>query len=58
MNSDIVSRPYDVNPEKACEACIFGRGEHTPWCESIDATFQHLRGRARLADDVEHHAAD
>ena len=25
---------YKPNPEKACEACCFGRGEHAAWCEA------------------------
>lgn len=28
------SNPYKPNPEMCCEACIFGSGEHAPWCEN------------------------
>lgn len=28
----LYSRPYKPDPEKACEACIFGAGEHAEWC--------------------------
>jgi hypothetical protein len=30
---DIQSRPYKPDPEKCCEACVFGTGLHAPWCE-------------------------
>ncbi len=29
------SNPYHPNPEKCCEACIFGSGEHAPFCPAI-----------------------
>ncbi len=32
MSEQIVSRVYKPNPDKCCEACIFGRGEHVEWC--------------------------
>lgn len=28
------SNPYHLNPDKACEACVFGTGEHSDWCEA------------------------
>lgn len=31
--SDLQSRPY--RPEKCCEACVFGRGEHAEWCTML-----------------------
>ncbi|MEN6537694.1 MAG: hypothetical protein ABFD89_28840 [Bryobacteraceae bacterium] len=37
--SDIVSRRYRPNPDKCCEACCFGQGEHADWCKfaALDA---------------------
>ncbi len=32
------SNPYKPNPEKCCEACIFGSGEHVDWCERSPLT--------------------
>jgi hypothetical protein len=32
MTSDLVSRPYQPNPEKCCEACAFGAQKHATWC--------------------------
>ena len=29
--SDLTSRPYNPDPERCCEACIFGRGAHAAW---------------------------
>jgi hypothetical protein len=26
------SNPYRPNPEKCCEACVFGSGKHGDWC--------------------------
>jgi hypothetical protein len=26
------SNPYHPDPEKCCEACVFGSGEHARWC--------------------------
>jgi len=26
------SNPYKPDPEKCCEACVFDRGEHAPYC--------------------------
>jgi hypothetical protein len=31
--AELVSRPYNPDPEYCCEACVFGRGEHAEWCE-------------------------
>ena len=31
MSQTIQSRPY--HPQAACERCVFGSGEHAPWCE-------------------------
>jgi len=31
--TDLNSRPYNPSPEKCCEACIFGTGEHAEWCK-------------------------
>ena len=30
--ADLMSRPYQPNPDYCCEACVFGRGEHAEWC--------------------------
>jgi hypothetical protein len=30
--ADLVSRPYAPDPERCCQACVFGRGEHAEWC--------------------------
>lgn len=27
--TDLVSRPYHPDPKHCCEACVFGKGEHT-----------------------------
>jgi hypothetical protein len=32
-NPVIGVRQYRVNPEHCCEACVFGRGEHSGWCK-------------------------
>jgi hypothetical protein len=32
---EIVSRRYQPNPDKCCEACVFGRGEHAAWCPKV-----------------------
>ncbi len=29
---NIKSRPYNVDPNKACEKCVFGTGQHEHWC--------------------------
>lgn len=29
---DLTSRPYKPDPEKCCERCAFGRGNHAIWC--------------------------
>jgi hypothetical protein len=26
------SNPYHPDPEKCCEACVFGSGQHAVWC--------------------------
>lgn len=31
--SDITSRPFKPSPDKCCERCVFGRGEHADWCK-------------------------
>lgn len=32
------SNPYRPDPEKCCEACVFGRGQHSDWCpKHVDA---------------------
>ena len=31
--SDLTSRRYQPDPEKCCEACVFGSGEHAAYCE-------------------------
>lgn len=28
----LTSRPYQPVSEKCCDACVFGSGEHAPWC--------------------------
>lgn len=33
--SDLISRPYRPSPKMCCEACVFGRGPHSPWCEKL-----------------------
>lgn len=25
---------YKLNPDKCCEACVFGSGEHEAWCNN------------------------
>lgn len=40
--TDLNSRPYNPDPAKCCEACIFGRGEHADFC---------ARGQFTLAED-------
>jgi hypothetical protein len=30
--TDLNSRPFHPDPEKCCEACVFGTGLHAPWC--------------------------
>ena len=43
MSEQIVSRVYQPNAEKCCEACVFcaaehgGRYEHAEWCDSFGA---------------------
>lgn len=32
MTDRIVSRPYPADSPQVCERCVFGRGEHQPWC--------------------------
>jgi hypothetical protein len=32
MKHEIVSRPYKNDTGSACEACVFGRGEHAVFC--------------------------
>lgn len=34
--TDLNSRPYKPDPAKCCEACIFGRGEHSGFCPSAE----------------------
>ena len=29
---EVRSGVYNPNPEKCCEACVFGRGRHSAWC--------------------------
>lgn len=30
--TDLVSRVYKPDPSMCCEACVFGRGEHSEFC--------------------------
>lgn len=47
MSEQIVSRVYQPNPEKCCEACVFGTGAHAEWCSSLDMEAR----RKSLADE-------
>lgn len=31
---DLCSRPYKPDPKMACEACVWGRGDHAEWCDA------------------------
>jgi len=33
--SEVTSRPYKPDAEMCCEACVFGRGQHSPACSLI-----------------------
>jgi len=30
---DLQSRPFRPAPDKCCERCVFGRGDHAHWCK-------------------------
>jgi hypothetical protein len=48
--SDLTSRPFRPSPEKCCEACVFGKGEHADWClKRPDARYQHTATLLKLA---------
>ena len=32
MSEPITSRPF--HPDKCCERCVFGSGEHAEWCRA------------------------
>lgn len=32
MTDTLQSRTYKPNPDKACERCCFGTGQHAPFC--------------------------
>ncbi len=32
MSADLMSRVYQPDPTRCCEACVFGRGDHARWC--------------------------
>jgi hypothetical protein len=49
--SDIVSRPFHPDPEYCCEACVFGRGEHSDWCWRKSLAAQE---HERVARAIEH----
>jgi hypothetical protein len=50
MTAELISRPYEPNPEHCCEACVFGRGDHAEWCETG-------RDEVRRPEETElHHA--
>ena len=34
---DFTSRRYQPDPEKCCERCVFGRGQHAEFCQHIEA---------------------
>jgi hypothetical protein len=44
----IHSFPYRVNPEKACEACVFGSGKHEAWCENAPGRPQRVDSQIHL----------
>jgi hypothetical protein len=47
----IHSLPYRVNPEKACECCVFGTGQHEVWCADRVLTPQEVEKiAARILD--------
>jgi len=38
--ADITSRPYFTGePDKCCDACVFGRGDHAAYCAQAAAVF-------------------
>ena len=51
----LTSRPYKPSPMKACETCVFGRGEHAEWCLVGDPLCHcgHERGRLHRMDGDE-----
>ena len=56
--TDLVSRVYSPDPEKCCEACVFGRGPHAAFCPvSNDAAFEDADARlGRIATTLRAHA--
>lgn len=54
MSADFSSRVYKPDPQKCCERCVFGTGEHAEWCDrplkgsdnladlAVDAMFEHV----------------
>jgi hypothetical protein len=46
------SNPYRPNEQHGCcEACVFGRGEHAPWCYPI--TDELLEDLGRVPEGLE-----
>lgn len=35
MSADFSSRTYKPDPQKCCERCVFGTGEHAEWCTAL-----------------------
>ncbi len=33
--TDLNSRPFRPDPQQCCEACVFGKGEHSEFCERV-----------------------
>lgn len=49
---EIVSRVYRPDPQMCCEACCFGRGEHSQWCDKaqLRTTWERWRDRFMPAE--------
>jgi hypothetical protein len=46
--SDLVSRPYNPDPDHCCERCVFGTGQHAEWCE---VRIREFLRRGRVAQE-------
>lgn len=50
MEAQIKSRPY--SPSMACEACVFGKRDHAPWCRAtIVARVQAIARKKKEKDE-------
>lgn len=39
---DLTSRPYRPNAQWACPRCVFGRGQHADFCDTLAATLDRI----------------